>query len=85
METANGNVFRERIQIEMQLIRADGTRVSPWFQEWAVITPVQLGGLQYRLSGNAMRNHLFFATAPGNMTLFVSERKNGIVSQLPVV
>jgi hypothetical protein len=51
--------------------------------EVAVITPVQPG--QYRLSGSAMRDHLFFATAPGNANLFVAQKKNGIVTQLPVV
>ena len=83
--TANGVVPRERVMIEIQLIKADGTIVSPWLLETAVITPVQQGVPQLRLSGNAMRNHLYFATAPGNATLFVSEKKNGIVNQLPVV
>jgi hypothetical protein len=32
-----------------------------------------------------MRNHLYFATAPGNTTLFISFQRNGIVTQLPVV
>jgi hypothetical protein len=83
--TANGVVARERIVIEMQLVGADGTIASPWFSEWALITPIQPGVLQYRLSGIAMCNHLYFATAPGNTTLFISEKKNGIVTQLPVV
>jgi hypothetical protein len=84
VSTANGIVARERIIIEIQLMKANGTIASPWFRESALITPLQLG-LQYRLSGNAMRNHLYFATAPGNTTLFISEKRNGIVTQLPVV
>ncbi len=83
--TPNGVMFREQIMIEIQLMSANGTLISPWFQENALVTPVQPAGTQCRLSGNAMRNHLFFATAPGNNTLFVAEKKNGIVSQLPVV
>ena len=59
-----------------------GTAITPWFMEVAVITPVQPG--QYRLSGSAMRDHLFFATAPGNANLFVAQKKSGIVTQLPV-
>lgn len=82
--TANGVVAREWIMIEIQLIKANGTIASPWFRESALITPVQPGP-QYRLSGTAMRNRLYFATAPGNTTLFISEKKNGIVTQLPVV
>jgi len=58
----------------MQIIKADGTAVTPWFRETAVITPLEAS---YRLSRNAMRNHLYFATAPGNTALFVAEKKNG--------
>ena len=81
--TANGVVSRMRIEIEMQITKANGTAITPWFMEVAVITPVQPG--QYRLSGSAMRDHLFFATAPGNANLFVAQKKNGITTQLPVV
>ena len=84
IETANGVVFQEVIVIEMQIVKADGTAITPWFSENAVITPLQ-AGIQDRLSGNAMRNHLYFATTPGNASLFVAEKKNGIITQLPVV
>src|SRR5271170_1886401 len=82
--TANGVVPRSRVVIEMQIIKADGTAVTPWFRETAVVTPLQ-PGVQYRLSGSAMRDHLYFATAPGNTNLLVAEKKNGITTQLPVV
>lgn len=36
------------------------------------------------LSGAMMGNYLYFATAPGNAQLFVSQKKNGIVASLPV-
>ncbi|KAK9319578.1 hypothetical protein V1517DRAFT_348948 [Lipomyces orientalis] len=85
MSTASGGIYRKQIFIEMQISRADGTAVSPWFAEIAVITPAQPGVPQYRLSGNAMRNFLYFATSPGNTTLYVAEKKNGIISQLPVI
>jgi len=55
---------------EMQILRFDGTIGSPWFTERALITPPLPGALQYRLSGNGMRNHLFFATALGNANSF---------------
>ena len=82
--TAGGVIFRDRIMIEMQITKADGTAITPWFRETAVVTPLQ-AGIQHRLSGNAMRDHLYFATAPGNVTLFVAEKKNGITTQLPVI
>ena len=37
------------------------------------------------LSGEAMRNYLYFATAPGNDRLIVSQRKQAIVDGLPTV
>ena len=72
------------IDIEMQVIKVDGTAVTGWFYERAVITPPMVG-VQYRLSGYAIRNYLYFATAPGNATLYVAAKKNGIITQLPVV
>lgn len=83
--TANGVVDRERITIEIQLLMADGTAISPWFRELAIIKPILPGASDYRLSGNAMRNHFYFATAPGNTMLYIAKKKNGIVTQLPVV
>jgi hypothetical protein len=82
--TANGVIRRRKIVIEMQIIKADGTAVTPWFRETAVVLSPQ-PGIQYRLSGRAIRNHLYFATAPGNANLFVAQKKNGITTQLPIV
>ncbi|KAK9334887.1 hypothetical protein V1521DRAFT_133287 [Lipomyces starkeyi] len=82
--TASGGIYHERIVLEMQIAKVDGTAVSPWFEEIAVITAAQPGFPQPRLSGNAMRTYLYFATAPGNSTLYVAQKKNGIISQLPV-
>ncbi len=65
----------------MKMMKGDGTALTPWFLE-------QAGSPQDfppRLSGNVMRNHIYFATAPGNATLFVAQKKNGIVSQLPIM
>lgn len=84
LDTANGTIRRRRIVIETQIIKADGTVITPWFRQLAVVLPLQ-SGIQYRLSGRAIRNHLYFATAPGNANLFVAQKKNGITTQLPVV
>ena len=82
--TGNGGIRRRVIVIETQITKADGTAITPWFTEDAMILPLQ-SGVQYRLSGSETRNHLFFATAPGNANLFVAQKKSGIVTQLPVV
>jgi hypothetical protein len=67
----------------MQIIKADGTAITGWFGERAVVTPVV--GTHYRLSGSAIRHHLYSATALGNTALYVAVEKHGIVSQLPVI
>jgi len=87
VQTVGGSVQRTRVYIDMQILKEDGTIISEWMMESAIIIPppVQHGDLQVRLSGNVMRDHLYFATAPGNATLFVACKKNGIVAQLPVV
>ena len=82
--TVNGVISRKRLVIEIQILKADGTTITPWFRENAAITIPQ-PGIQYRLSGKAMRDYLYFATAPGNTNLFVAEKKSGIMTQLPVV
>jgi hypothetical protein len=84
LRTTNGVIRRRRIMIETQIIMEDGTAITPWFIQPAVVLPLQ-SGVQYRLSGRAIRDHLYFATAPGNANLFVAQKKNGIVTQLPVV
>jgi hypothetical protein len=50
-----------------------GQEVTRWFLESAVIVP-NVGGVP-RLSGKAMRDHLYFATAPGNMRLHMAVKK----------
>src|SRR5215470_13883658 len=40
---ASGVVVRQRIYIEVQSARVDGTAASPWFTELAMIMPVMLG------------------------------------------
>ena len=84
LRTAGGVMRRRRIVIETQVIKADGTAITPWFRQDAVVLP-RPSGIQYRLSGRAIRDHLYFATAPGNANLFVAQKKNGITTQLPVV
>ncbi|KAM5436677.1 hypothetical protein McanMca71_001793 [Microsporum canis] len=83
MSTAGGQVQRQHIVVEVQLLDSQGNPVSDWVLEHGIVTPASLGTA--RLSGDGMRQYLYFATAPGNAHLYVAEKKNGIVQQLPVV
>lgn len=85
VNTANGACTRAKIMVEMQLLRADHSPFTSWFAEPAVVIPNVFGQNQMRLSGNGMRQLLFFATSPGNATLYVAEKKSGIISQLPAI
>ncbi|OJD27198.1 hypothetical protein ACJ73_01403 [Blastomyces percursus] len=81
--TAGGTVTRRQISVEIQLLDSQGNAVSDWILEEGIITPSASGAT--RLSGDGIRQSLFFATAPGNRHLYVAEKRNGIIEQLPVV
>ncbi len=79
--TANGNVNGRSIWVETRIM--NGTGASDWFFELGVIMPQ--GQISTRLTGSQIRNHFYFATAPGNQHLYIAEKKNGIVAQLPAI
>lgn len=81
VETPAGNVTNIGVRIEIPITADDGVPLTPWYLEVAVVNPTST----VRLSGAGMRQHLFFATAPGNGRLYVAVTKSGVVSQLPVV
>lgn len=80
--TANGQVDQRSIWIQVQLLRTDGTAVSDWIDEMGIISTEPE---TTRLTGDLIRNHLYFATVPGNQYLYVAEKAHGILSQLPKV
>ncbi|KAI9793204.1 MAG: hypothetical protein M1816_000625 [Peltula sp. TS41687] len=83
IHTANGDVVRQTIMIQLQLIRLDGTPLGAWFNEFAVLS--EFSHPSYRLSGATIRDHYYFATARGHPDLYVAEKRHGIVSQLPAL
>lgn len=67
--------------IDMQIVTSAFVPLTPWFEEIAIVKADNPEAV--RLSGSAMRNHLFFATAPGNANLYVAQKKAGIIRDLP--
>lgn len=55
--------------------------LTPWYLEMLRLVEDN----EDLLSGETMRKYLYFATAPGNEKLYVSQKKNGIFKDLPVV
>ena len=43
LDTANGTIRRRRIVIETQIIKADGTVITPWFRQLAVGSSSSVG------------------------------------------
>lgn len=79
INTAAGVVHRQRLYLDMQIVDTDGRPFTSWYQQLAVVgDPHSL-----RLSGEGMRNHLYFATSPGNAVLYVAVKKHGLMSLLP--
>ncbi|KAJ5907475.1 hypothetical protein N7495_000157 [Penicillium taxi] len=83
VETAGGVLNRLSIIIEMQIVSSEGDTLTPWFQEEAIVWE-DYESLQ-RLSGSAMREYLYFATAPGNQKLYMAKKKGGLMSLLPAI
>lgn len=81
IKTANGVVLQPLIYVDMQILTSAFVALTPWFRESAIVKPDSPGDA--RLSRAAMRNHLFFATAPGNAHLYVAQKKAGIIRDLP--
>ncbi|OAA58999.1 hypothetical protein SPI_06201 [Niveomyces insectorum RCEF 264] len=79
--TAGGNIVRVSLWLAMQIVKENGDPLTHWYIEAAVVGEFS----DARLSGNGMRNHLYFATAPGNAALFVAAKKHGLVSLLPTL
>lgn len=72
--------------LEIMVLNDDGvTPLTGWIPEEGVIMPSQVRAGDLRLSGAEIRNHLYFVTAPGSSQLYVAQKKNDAVSQLPVV
>ncbi|OQE94175.1 hypothetical protein PENNAL_c0004G06162 [Penicillium nalgiovense] len=78
--TANGHVILPTIAVDIQILTSTFVPLTPWLRETAVVKADTPG--EFRLSGAAMRNHLLFATPPGNANLYVAQKKVGIYSEL---
>ncbi|MBE3045094.1 hypothetical protein IMZ48_21580 [Candidatus Bathyarchaeota archaeon] len=86
--TPNGITQMPTVSMDIRIVNHDPNgepkALTDWLRETFVIRD-RVGDQTLLLSGTAMRGKLYFATAPGNDQLFVSVKKNGIVSQLPAV
>lgn len=89
VQTANGTIMRTQIWVEIKVLGNDHTteltKLDPRARKLYPTKCWSRGCPAVRLSGKGIRDHLYFATAPGNQQLFVAQKKSGIVSQLPVV
>ncbi|KKZ65892.1 hypothetical protein EMCG_08397 [[Emmonsia] crescens] len=85
--TSNGVVERLSILIRAQVVVEDGRPLGPKIEIEASVTSAPLGPFYYsRCSGRILRRTLYTATAPTyGGPLYVSEKKNGVVKQLPAV
>ncbi|KDB21867.1 hypothetical protein H109_06216, partial [Trichophyton interdigitale MR816] len=68
--TAGGSVL-----VEIQLLNFQREPIPGWTFEEAVVVLSRSSEGAVRLSGNGMRQCLYFATAPGNTQLYVSQEK----------
>ena len=85
--TANGTMLRQQITVAMRVLSGMDvcTPISEWFLEEAIVALSDEDRRFNRLSGGLMRKNLYFATAPGNSLLHISQNKTGILKQLPAI
>lgn len=83
--TANGNVYCQKLLLELQVIAFDGNPMGiSTIQECLIVQGHS--GTGTRLSGPKLRMTLFIGTAPDNPSrLHAAVRKNGLMGKLPVV
>jgi hypothetical protein len=81
VDTAAGTTYRTKTKVQICVMDLTQVPLSDWFEEDCVVVP-QTSPL---LSGQNMRNELYFATAKGNRELFVGKTKNSIVMALPAL
>lgn len=84
LATALAPVQRSVIVLDVQLLNREYNPIGDWFSAQAVVVP----GVPNRdkCSGMFVRKSFFTATAPNaEALLYVAEKKNGIVTHLPVL
>lgn len=88
---ASGNkVYVDSFMGQIRIVKFEPTTgdmkaLTGWLNETFVIKDPDYHGHVQLLSGNAMRQALYFATAPGNDQLYISVKKNGLMAHLPAV
>lgn len=73
--TADGICYRDKVLLEIQLVKLDRSSLTRWFVESAIVSPLTLP--IPRLSGAGMRKVCYFAMRPGNSALYVAGKKIG--------
>ena len=84
INTANGLTNRMALITENRVVKPDGTPLTGWYWERAIVDDNPLPNTP-RLSGGNLRTQLYFGTCPGNHNLFTSQKKGGLVHLLPTV
>ncbi|KAJ5908369.1 hypothetical protein N7495_001051 [Penicillium taxi] len=79
--SADGANYQTSLSIEIQVQTTGSEEFTPWFEENCVFRRDDPSTA--RLSGAAMRDHLYFATTPGNQRLYVAQKKTRLFSILP--
>jgi hypothetical protein len=88
--TANGSIRRDLCTVEMKLIDVNGHAITGWFIEKACVMPRDpptsrepQTNTENRLSGQEMRDYMYFATPPLNQNLYISSHKSDLYNILP--
>ena len=83
--TASANVPVEYVNLQVSVIAQTGDPRQPWkiLMDWQLQNCVVMPGHVPCLSGDKMREHLWFCTPRGNQTLYVAENKSTLLKNMP--
>jgi hypothetical protein len=81
IKSPDGTTLREYIYIVAQVCDDNGSPVTGWFMEEAVLR--DFTGFETRLSGAGVRDLLYFGTAPGSSCLYMARTKFQLARILP--
>lgn len=85
LSTANGNVIRTVVRMEITIKDQQGVAMVPWTRVWCVAYPGPSFG-NTRCSGMFLRENLYTGTVPdGHGILWVGVKKGGVCGVMPVI
>ena len=81
IQSAYGISLQPCIRVLARVYDYNGSAITDWFGEWVVLR--NYTGIEIRLSGANVRNHLYIGTAPRLPNVYMAQTKTHLARILP--